>query len=1036
MQLMIIVLLIDIMILNTIGKIGQVIEVTVPPEVLTSGLSAERVEYSTKPLLGTSHTPGIDLFIRRLVIAYTRRNKCKDLLFTLGVDHDAGIPNELIAAALVAFGEEAPVLPNIFLPTAPNFSNHIKSTERALNDQNLSISGGLDSLYTWQAGEVDRPVFEILDGPPYANGEAHTGHAINKVLKDFVVKSRVGLGYRVIFRPGWDCHGLPIELKIAKSTTSSGPPKWPLEIRESARQIADESIGKQMNAFKRWGISADWKDPYITKSEEYIGKQLRCFGVMVEKGMVQRRFKPVYWSPSSNTALAESELEYNEKHQSTAAYFRFKMINLSENDVNWASGLRPKPKPAQFYALTWTTTPWTLPLNNAICVSKKIEYCVIEFEDEQNNPTSNFYICAKNLIPQNFDKNRKFRILGEISAENLIGRKYVNCWYNELAMPIYEGEHVLDNIGTGLVHTSYAHGFQDYEIALSQNEKVESFVDSQGCYTRQMGHQLSGQPVLGQGQKLVLEILGHDVVHVSKYTHSYPYDWRTKKPVIIRASQQWFIDLENVGKQAEEALENTENVRIFAGETDLRAGLKSLVSSRKNWCISRQRVWGTPIPALINRETEEAWITKELVEYVAKMVEKEGVDWWWKVDVETICEAMKMEKGLYSKNQDIMDVWLDSGLAWAAARKDPDVQKSRVDLVLEGVDQFRGWFQSLLLTSIAIKNQIPYENVIVHGFCIDEKNQKMSKSIGNVVDPMVLTDGSLKQKAIGADGLRFWVALGGSENAGESKIGQKVVEDVDKKIIALRNGFRFMIGGSFGYTKNLWKPEKPSDLRILDQDILYNLSIFGEKALKNYENFKFRTVANDLIQFMARNFSANYVKYVRDRLYCDKIGSPAHLSAQFTLHTMAHDLSHLISPILPHLSSEVLRELPDSENLILRQKINDVLYNFQEVSNDLPLIYEVRNRLEIQAGPKIDTSKKAVLISVEKSNDFEVLNEILRKNELCELLNVSQVRLTSDEDLEHSVDIQIQESDLKYCERCRKHQRDPMDSLCIRCAQA
>ncbi|CAI2302183.1 unnamed protein product [Caenorhabditis sp. 36 PRJEB53466] len=918
----------------------------------------------------------------------------------------------------------------VFLPSS-SFINHVKSTERSSSDQKAAADGGFEELYSWQKNR-EGPLFELLDGPPYANGEAHTGHAINKILKDFVVKSRIALGYIVHFRPGWDCHGLPIELKIGKRQGNSQL-RTPLEIRSDARIVADEAIGKQMNAFRRWGVTADWQNPYVTKSPEYVAAQLDIFARLVEQKLVYRSFKPVYWSPSSNTALAESELEYNEKHQSTSVYFRFKMIDFSASDVIWPSP--PPSKPFQFFALIWTTTPWTLPLNNAICVSSGIEYSVFQFEDELNNPTCSFYLVASKLLNE-FEKSsaRKCKVLGKLNAGNLIGRRYRSCWHNELALPIHEGEHVSDSVGTGLVHTSFAHGFQDYDVALSKGERVESFVDARGRYSRHLGHDLDGKEVLGEGQREALRLLKHDIIHMAKHIHSYPYDWRTKKPVIIRSSEQWFIDVDEIGRRAAAMLDD---IAVSAGESDLRGALKQLVTTRKSWCISRQRVWGTPIPGLIDRNGA-SYTSRKLIEYVAQLTRERGTtDVWWEIGVDEILangdvrRSLQIPEGVeVTKNTDIMDVWLDSGLAWHAAKLDDSEREHVADVVLEGVDQFRGWFQSLLLTSVAVQNKLPYRRIIVHGFCIDENNNKMSKSIGNVVDPTMLTDGSLKQKAIGADGLRFWVALSGSENAGESRIGPKIIEDVDKKVIALRNGFRFMIGGCQGFNGI----EPNFQLRTLDKDMLQNCDGFVKRSIGHYGDFKFRTVANDLTQFMQRNFSTNYVKYVRDRLYCNRIGSEAHLSAQFTLHRVAHNLAHVISPILPHLSSEVLHHLPGShEKHILRLKLDQlqsgVTADFQ-LFEHMQLIQEIRNILETTAGPKIDTSKKGVVLGLPQESE-KILS--IYNAELPELFNVSEVKVfrTSDE-----ITIEIVESGMRYCERCRKHTRKDGESLCGRCAEA
>ncbi|KAL3099851.1 hypothetical protein niasHT_022269 [Heterodera trifolii] len=905
----------------------------------------------------------------------------------------------------------------------------LKGIGRTKLDQQLASLGEFESFYKWQSQQMqsldngNTKSFTLLDGPPYANGEPHVGHAINKLLKDFILRSRVQLGHRVRYRPGWDCHGLPIELKIQRmqqqqqqisdkqqqqeqklhlpSTSSSssspaaaGVPENPLWIRRSARHVATASVRSQMRTFLRWGCVGDFDAPYLTMRTDYVGCQLEQFARLIDRGLLRRALQPVFWSPSSQTALAESELEYNPNHRSNAVYFRFKLINFDMASVHWIGppAVSTRARPVHVYAMVWTTTPWTLPMNNAVAVNRAVEhYALVDFpKDRRFRIIRDLYIVAAELVPQIAAAfGHEIAVLGTVSGAQLAdsGLFYSNAWANNIqALPVLAAPFVSPSAGTGLVHVAYAHGQHDFELGRTQEGKqyIECFVDERGRYTREMGHELCWKEVLGDGQRAALKRLQFDVLHQSEYVHSYPYDWRTNQPVIIRCCPQWFIDVKEVNKRCLAATEgDAPAVQIASGCQDLRAGLASLFQHRRDWwCVSRQRVWGVPIPAVRHRDTGEVRTNSEFIrafarqlrrrrlvtgqskqringgigtgdghaEETAAAAEEEGEveeeeDTWWTMPMEELAklkgfpfDADQLDK--VEKLTEVMDVWLDSGLAWQTLTSNADDcdgesgAKLVADLVVEGADQFRGWFQTSMLTSMALQDSVPFRRILVHAMAVDDRGKKMSKSKGNVVDPKTITgceeSSPSDAGALGVDALRLWCAWLASESSGSVSIGPKTLKLVEIRLRQIRLIFRFLLGSlesaaeakqnSGTALADLLVPFRNSALPLsngeqmpplprlelmpLDRFILSELDSLMDRLADHRLNYRFGNFVDNYFQFMQNRLSARYIHFVRDRLYQGPMNSPEHDAVLVTLDIVGQVLVAAIAPILPHLAME------------------------------------------------------------------------------------------------------------------------------------
>ena len=787
-----------------------------------------------------------------------------------------------------------------------------------------------------QTGQTAKE-FVVHDGPPYANGSLHIGHALNKILKDITNRFQVSLGNVVEYKPGWDCHGLPIELKALQKADESGILRDDrqldaVQIRDAARKLAASTVEEQKMRFREWGIMADWDNAWTTMDKEYELKQLEVFREMANKGLIHRRFKPVYWSPTTQTALAEAELEYKQDHMSTAAFIKFPLIHVSlgmkrKANVDWRD----------VSALIWTTTPWTLPANRVIAVHSDLEYIVVD------SPNHGMMLLAKSRLheTEKLCKESFTPVQHEpIRGSDLSGAMYRSPWLDKHSpsSPILHADFVTANSGSGMVHCSPNHGMDDYKLCQQHGIDVFAGVDDQGCFTKDAWpsnpEALAGKAVLSSGNETVLQLLTKHqaVVAIHKHIHKYPYDWRSKKPVIVRATEQWFAD---VGEIREAALKSLDAVRFIPEGGKER--LSSFLHHRSEWCISRQRAWGVPIPALYHKDAGQAVLDAESVSHVITLIKERGVDAWWtddESDPSWTPPILREESGetLYRRGKDTMDVWFDSGTSWTQigiSSGQPEAKRI-ADLYLEGSDQHRGWFQSSLLTSIACQSPVlagdmpcsaPYKTLITHGFTLDKNGRKMSKSEGNVISPSQIMDGTLlppmKQKktyttrssteqpsprydALGPDSLRLWAA--GCDYTKDVVVGESVLQAVHNSLLKFRVTFRLLIGL---LCKANQEPLSPfSELGIIDQMALIQLRRLEQNVRRFYETYDYHRVVAALNHYVNSNFSAFYMESIKDRMYADAMDSKSRAQAIMVLGQIYMSLSSTLAPITPLLVEE------------------------------------------------------------------------------------------------------------------------------------
>ena len=720
----------------------------------------------------------------------------------------------------------------------------------------------------------------LHDGPPYANGDIHIGHAVNKILKDFIIKSKILSGYDSPYIPGWDCHGLPIELVVEKK---HGKNINPTKFRSLCRSYALEQVEKQKKDFQRLGILGDWDNPYLTLNYKTEADIVRSLGKIYKNGFLYQGSKPVHWCTECSSALAEAEVEYEDK-VSTAIDVGF--ISSDGKKLKKIFGIT---SPKEVMAVIWTTTPWTLPANEAIAVHPELDYGIYETDER-------LLILSIDLAEERLSKYKfKSVNLGICKGSQLAGIMFAHPFL-EKSVPIICGEHVTIEAGTGLVHTAPAHGIDDYVVGSKYNLPVENPVDEKGRFKKNVPL-FAGESVW-KSNLLVAEVLdkNNKLLLNEKHQHSYPHCWRHKSPIIFRATHQWFIGMNHKGK-------DNKSLRDFSYKAVLgtkffpdwgKKRLESMIKNRPDWCVSRQRNWGVPIPIFLNKDTNLPHPrTEDFFDIIATMIEENGIDAWFNMDPSTLLGA---EADKYIKIQDTLDVWFDSGTTHQSVLLPREELSSPADLYLEGSDQHRGWFQSSLLTSCAISGEAPYRALLTHGFVVDGQGYKMSKSKGNVIAPQKIMD------QYGADVLRLWVAS--TDYSGELNISDEIIKRVSESYRRIRNTLRFLCANLDDFDHKSMSLDV-SKMISIDKYSLFLLDELQESILKDYENFEFYLAIQKFVSFCSEDMGGFYLDVLKDRLYTLAQDSKERRSAQMALYHITQSLIRIMSPILSFTAQEV-----------------------------------------------------------------------------------------------------------------------------------
>ncbi|MGW8248826.1 MAG: isoleucine--tRNA ligase [Acidiferrobacterales bacterium] len=915
-------------------------------------------------------------------------------------------------------------LPSTGFPMKANLANREPEMLKAWQD--------MDLYQRMREVGRGRDKYVLHDGPPYANGDIHLGHSLNKILKDIIVKSRTLGGYDSPYVPGWDCHGLPIELAVEKKIGKAGQQVAPSKFRQACRDYANKQVDRQRKDFIRLGVIGDWDNPYLTMDFAFEANIVRTLSKIISSGHLIKGHKPVHWCCDCGSALAEAEVEYQDK-ASPAIDVRFPVADEEELLARMEHSPGSHAGHGPMHVVIWTTTPWTLPANQAVAVHPDLEYVLVQC-DGQHGPER--LLLAEALMKDAMARweIEDYQVVATCVGSAMEGLKVQHPFYDR-EVPIILGKHVTTDAGTGAVHTAPGHGLEDYVVGQQYHLPVENPVNGQGKFIE--GTELFAGEHVFKANDHVIEVLKGkaNLVHEEALRHSYPHCWRHKTPIIFRATSQWFIGMKGLREAAMKAIADTRWIPDWG-----RARIEGMVENRPDWCISRQRTWGVPIPLFTHKETGELHPnTEALMEQVAQRMDKAGIDAWFDLDP---VELLGSEAEQYDKASDTLDVWFDSGVTHACVLDKRDELKWPADIYLEGSDQHRGWFQSSLLTAVATRGRAPYDTVLTHGFTIDAEGLKMSKSKGNTISPQQII------KTLGADILRLWVAA--TDYRAEMSMSDEILNRVSDSYRRMRNTARYLLGNLHGF-----EPAQAlavEEMLDLDKWAVSRAANLQDDILAAYENFQFHQIYQKLHHFCVVDMGSFYLDILKDRLYTMPVDSIGRRSAQTAMFHILEALARWLAPILSFTADEIWKFMPGERGASV---FLETWYQLPETAGvDMAFwgrIIEVRE----QVSKELEKARVAGVIGSSLNAEVDLycdsdLQDLLGwlEDELRFVLISSYARVhalseapddaVAAEDLE-GLRIAVNASGYTKCERCW-HQREDVGSdpehptLCGRCA--